>query len=229
MGIPVWQHRDTLVESVEDVSEMPVAEVKPGSVIGRSDTAVATLDWQSLEQCVRECQQCRLHQSRTQIVFGVGNQQAELMIIGEAPGANEDKQGEPFVGRSGQLLNGMLEAIGLQRSQVYIANIIKCHPPNNRDPDAEEVAKCQAFLFRQIELVQPKLILALGGIAAHYLLKTQSPLSTLRGNICNQPDSQIPMLVTYHPAHLLRTPKDKRLTWHDLLLVRKILQGKELP
>ena len=227
MGIPVWQRRDQVVELTEEQFENPASETiieKPAGTL--SDVNIASLDWPELEQQVRDCHRCDLHQTRTQTVFGVGNRQADLMIIGEAPGADEDRQGEPFVGRAGQLLNAMLQAIGLQRQQVYIANILKCRPPNNRDPSVEEAAKCQDYLFRQIELVQPKLILVVGRIAAHHLLNTDTPLGKLRGQICREPHSGIPMLITYHPAYLLRSPKEKRKAWLDLLLAKKTLQGK---
>ena len=227
MGIPVWQRRDQVAELTEAQFENPASEIiveKPAGTL--SDVNIASLDWSELEQQVRDCHRCDLYQTRTQTVFGVGDRQADLMIIGEAPGADEDRQGEPFVGRAGHLLNAMLQAIGLQRQQVYIANILKCRPPNNRDPSVEETAKCQDYLFRQIELVQPKLILVVGRIAAHRLLNTDTPLGKLRGQICREPHSGIPMLITYHPAYLLRSPKEKRKAWLDLLLAKKHLQGK---
>jgi DNA polymerase len=216
MGIPVWQHRDQVVESVSD-------EAVPASSIASQSDDIASLDWEALEARVRECQLCDLYRSRTQAVFGTGNRQADLMIIGEAPGADEDRQGEPFVGRAGQLLNAMLQAIGLQRQQVYIANILKCRPPNNRDPSPEEANLCQDYLFRQIALVQPSLILVLGRIAAHRLLQNDTPLSKLRGQFHTEPHTGIPMLITYHPAYLLRSPKEKRKAWQDLLSAKKRL------
>jgi uracil-DNA glycosylase family 4 len=157
-----------------------------------------------------------LHATRKQAVFGVGNQQADWLIIGEAPGAEEDRQGEPFVGRAGQLLNAMLKAIGLKREQVYIANILKCRPPNNRDPRPEEAACCSPYLQRQIELIQPRLILALGRIAAQRLLQTNTSLARLRGKVHTLESTQSPVIVTYHPAYLLRSPAEKRKAWQDL-------------
>ena len=183
------------------------------------------LDWEALQQRVAGCTACDLHRTRTQTVFGVGNRRASWMFIGEAPGADEDRQGEPFVGRAGQLLNLMLQAIGLKREEVYIANILKCRPPNNRDPRPEEVACCEPFLMRQVQLIQPRIMLALGRIAAHNLLKTDIPLARLRGRVHRYGEMGIPLVVTYHPAYLLRTPLDERKAWEDLLFARQIAQG----
>lgn len=175
---------------------------------------VSTLDWEPLQQRVTHCERCELHKTRTQSVFGVGHQSADLFVIGEAPGAEEDKQGEPFVGRAGGLLNAMLLAVGLKREQVFIANILKCRPPGNRDPRPDEAAQCQHYLKRQIELVQPKAILAVGRIAAQNLLASQEPLGKLRGK--QHRYNNIPMIVTYHPAYLLRSPDQKGKSWKDL-------------
>ncbi|MFO7603211.1 MAG: uracil-DNA glycosylase [Gammaproteobacteria bacterium] len=223
MGISVWQPRQPMAEAATGASESHRALASEHAAMA-SD--VSALDWSALEASVQACQRCDLHRTRTQTVFGVGDRQAALMIIGEAPGVDEDRQGEPFVGRAGQLLNAMLQAIGLQRAQVYIANILKCHPPGNRDPSAAEAASCQDYLFRQIELVQPQLILVLGRIAAHTLLQTDAPLGTLRGQLHDPARSGVPMLVTYHPAYLLRTPKEKRKAWLDLLRVKHLLQAE---
>ncbi len=155
-------------------------------------------------------------------MFGVGNQSAEWLVIGEAPGADEDRQGEPFVGWAGQLLNAMLASIGLKREQVYIANILKCRPPNNRDPKPEEAAACAAFLQRQIELIQPKLILVVGRVAAQNLLQSDAPIGKLRGRV-HQLESGVPVIATYHPAYLLRSPQEKRKAWADLCLARSTL------
>jgi len=183
------------------------------------------LDWPQLAEVVAGCRNCELHSTRTQAVFGVGDQRARLMIVGEAPGADEDRQGEPFVGPAGQLLNAMLVAIGLQREQVYITNIIKCRPPSNRDPHVEEAAACRGFLDRQIALLQPELILCLGAVSAHHLLATDLPVGKLRGR-----PHQLPMganvAVTYHPAYLLRKPEEKVKVWHDLQRVARLLQGE---
>lgn len=184
-------------------------------------------DWETLQNLVKNCTACGLHQGRTQTVFGVGNKQANLMIIGEAPGFHEDQQGEPFVGRAGQLLNAMLKAINLERSQVYIANIIKCRPPNNRDPLPDEVQTCTKFLDQQIALIQPKLLLAVGRIAAHYLLKTKASLESLRNKKHAYSSKQIPLIVTYHPAYLLRNPADKSKAYMDLQFVENTLEQGE--
>ncbi|OOY42111.1 uracil-DNA glycosylase, partial [Solemya velum gill symbiont] len=154
--------------------------------------------------------------TRTQTVFGAGNQHAELMIIGEAPGADEDRQGEPFVGRAGQLLNQMLLACGFSREQVYIANILKCRPQGNCNPSPEEMISCRHYLNRQIELVAPKLLLAVGGVAATSLLDSDKPVGQLRGELYHYGGQKVPMIVTYHPAYLLRQPSEKRKSWEDL-------------
>ncbi len=194
MGIPVWQ--------------LKTAQKTP------------PLDWETLKNAVAQCRACGLHESRTQTVFGVGNREADLMIIGEAPGFYEDQQGEPFVGRAGQLLTAMLKAIHLERNQVFIANILKCRPPNNRDPQPEEVKQCTPFLEQQISLIQPKLLLAVGRIAAHYLLNTKQALSQLRRQIHHYGKNKIPLIVTYHPAYLLRNPSDKAQAWEDWVLAK---------
>ena len=178
--------------------------------------------WARLEAEVRACTRCALSQSRTQTVFGVGNRHTELLVVGEAPGADEDRVGEPFVGRAGQLLNAMIAALGLKREDVFIANVLKCRPPNNRDPQPGEVEQCESHLIRQIELIQPQLIVALGRHAAHSLLKTDLALARLRGQHLNY--RNIPLVVTYHPAYLLRTPSDKRKAWEDLRRARAMLQ-----
>ena len=211
MGVTQWVSQS----SPQAFVSPPLAEV--------SSDAVA--DWETLALAVRQCQRCELYKTRTQTVFGVGDRQAELLIIGEAPGADEDRQGEPFVGRAGKLLNEMLRAIGLQRQQVYIANILKCRPPNNRDPKPEEAAECSQYLLRQIALIQPKLILALGRIAAQRLLNTNTALGRMRGTVHQHPESGVPLIVTYHPAYLLRTPADKRKAWEDLLFLRKTIKS----
>lgn len=182
------------------------------------------MDWPALRDSVTNCQLCTLYKSRTQTVFGTGDTQADWMIVGEAPGANEDRQGEPFVGRAGQLLNNMLAAVGLPRNAVYISNVLKCRPPNNRDPKPEESALCRGYLERQIALIQPKLIIVVGRIAAHNLLNVTTPLGRLRGQLHTLPGSDIPVVVTYHPAYLLRQPLEKRKAWQDLQLARQSMQ-----
>ena len=187
-------------------------------------THLSQYDLNTLASCVASCTACGLHKTRTQTVFGVGNPHADLLIVGEAPGANEDRLGQPFVGRAGHLLDAMLKAIGFDRQQVYIANILKCRPPQNRDPSPEEVAQCTPFLTRQIELIQPKLILAVGRIAAHYLLKTTSSLTSLRGRLHQYGQPAIPLMITYHPAYLLRSPQEKRKAFEDLQKVSTLLK-----
>lgn len=202
---------------------------RSGATVARAEPdgedPLAGLNWDQLNERVMACVDCDLHATRTQAVFGVGNREADLLIIGEAPGAEEDRQGEPFVGRAGQLLNEMLKSIGFARQKVYIANILKCRPPNNRDPKPEEAECCVGYLYRQIELLQPKLILAVGRIAAQRLLKTDQTLGRLRTKIHTLPQTQTPFVVTYHPAYLLRSPKDKRKAWDDLLLAKRTLDS----
>jgi DNA polymerase len=180
-----------------------------------------------IREDIGDCTRCRLHkQGRKQIVFGVGNPRAELMFIGEAPGADEDEQGEPFVGRAGQLLNNMIKAMGLRREDVYIANIIKCRPPNNRTPERDECETCSPFLMRQIEVIGPKAIVALGAVAAKTLLAINAPMSELRGRWYDFRGRKL--AVTYHPAFLLRDPRQKKEAWKDLQMVMKEL-GLKLP
>lgn len=172
-----------------------------------------------------DCSRCKLHTlGRRQVVFGVGNPNADLMFVGEAPGADEDIQGEPFVGRAGQLLTKIIEAINLNREDVYIANVIKCRPPQNRNPEPDEVEQCEPFLFRQIETIKPKVIVALGKFAAQSLLKTTEPITRIRGREYTYRDAIL--MPTYHPAYLLRNPSSKREVWEDMKRVRAILSGE---
>jgi DNA polymerase len=186
---------------------------------------VDALDWEDLREAVATCRACGLCATRTQTVFGVGNRRATLMLIGEAPGAEEDRQGEPFVGRAGQLLDRMLAAIGLGRDEVYIANILKCRPPGNRDPKPEEAAACRAFLLRQIALVHPRLLLSLGRVSAQNLLGTDEPVGRLRGHWFSFGPQGLPLMVTYHPSYLLRSPEQKAKSWQDLTQVARRLRG----
>jgi len=179
---------------------------------------------QILEELRREmlaCHKCPLGKTRTNLVFGVGNPMANLMFVGEAPGRDEDLQGEPFVGRAGQLLTKIIEAIGLKRSEVYIANVLKCRPPGNRNPLPEEIVLCMPYLIKQIEIIQPKVLCALGTFAAQTLLNTKAPVGTLRGKFHDY--KGIPMMVTFHPAYLLRNPNDKAKVWDDMKKVRDYL------
>jgi DNA polymerase len=186
----------------------------------------AGLGWAELRSAVEACRLCALGDTRTQTVFGVGEQQASWMIVGEAPGADEDRQGEPFVGRAGQLLNAMLDAVGHPRSTVYIANVLKCRPPANRDPLPEEVRQCIPNLHRQIELVAPQLILCVGRVAAQNLLGVETPLAQLRGKVHHVGAAQHPVVVTYHPAYLLRSPGEKRKAWADLKFALEVANGR---
>ncbi len=221
MGIQAWQLRGSHPRQV-------TVPASPAPEIQRLAEAVPCkqLDWPELDSRVSQCTLCELHQSRTQTVFGVGNQTADWLIIGEAPGKDEDLQGEPFVGRAGQLLTAMLQAIGLTRDMVYIANILKCRPPNNRDPKPDEVVQCEAYLLRQIALIQPKLILAVGRIAAQNLLKTDTPIGKLRGQMHYLGATGIPVIATYHPAYLLRSPQEKRKAWQDLQLAVRVVRDQ---
>lgn len=205
MGIDVWVSREP--------SQTPsTTAVKPSNQ--------PATQWPILEQQVRECHSCDLAATRTQTVLGTGNRHAEWLLIGEAPGQQEDLQGEPFVGKAGQLLNEMLRAIGLSRQEVYIANTLKCRPPDNRDPLASEIKACEGFLQQQIALINPRIILAVGRIAAQNLLMTQDPLSRLRGK---QHQLQgIPLVVVHHPAYLLRSLSEKAKAWEDLQFARRV-------
>ncbi|MFM2342606.1 MAG: hypothetical protein RLZZ592_2259 [Pseudomonadota bacterium] len=207
------------------------AEVTPPSAprpLAARPSGVAAMDWPALREAVAGCEACGLCRSRRHTVFGVGHEQAQWMIVGEAPGEQEDRQGEPFVGKAGQLLDNMLRAVGLTRAeagpeqQVYIANVLKCRPPMNRNPEPQEVAQCEPYLKRQVELVAPKLILAMGRFAVQSLLQTGEPIGRLRGRVHEY--HGVPVVVTYHPAYLLRTPADKSRAWEDLCLAREVLR-----
>ena len=188
------------------------------------ETPVAQPGWIELKQAVPACTACGLHKSRAQTVFGVGDENADWMLIGEAPGAEEDRLGDPFVGQAGKLLDNMLAAIGLNRSEnVYIANVLKCRPPGNRNPEPEEVAKCTPFLKQQIGLIKPKLIIAMGRFAAQTLLSSDASIASLRGRVFRY--EGVPLIVTYHPAYLLRTLPDKAKAWEDLVFARKTMQS----
>lgn len=212
MGIDVFQLKDTpesKIKAYPDLQPASVEQADPG-------------EWENLRDEVARCTRCELHQGRTQTVFGTGNINADWMIIGEAPGAEEDRQGAPFVGRAGKLLTSMLKAMGLMRDEVFIANILKCRPPNNRDPRPEEVRQCETYLKRQIDLIAPKIIIAVGRVAAQNLLKVDTPIGKMRGIRYEYPGTNIPVVVTYHPAYLLRSPREKRKAWEDLKLAMKI-------
>jgi DNA polymerase len=200
-------------------AEMPPAVWARKGDTDASEPGVAALDWEALEARVAACQRCRLCERRTKTVFGVGDREADWMLIGEGPGENEDKQGEPFVGQAGKLLDSMLHALELARGRnVYIAKVVKCRPPGNRNPEPDEVASCEPYLQRQVELVKPKLIVALGRVAAQNLLKTDASISALRGRVHRY--ENVPVIVTYHPAYLLRSLTDKAKAWVDLCLAQ---------
>jgi uracil-DNA glycosylase family 4 len=224
LGLEVWTRRAIPVSPLDDT--LPSGAMLPSSAtLPAGDTAAlreADADWGELKARVAACTRCPLSATRTQTVFGVGNQHADWLIVGEAPGAEEDRRGEPFVGRAGQLLNSMLLAIGLPREQVYIANVLKCRPPGNRDPGPSEAAECLPYLERQIALLKPKIMLAVGRIAAQNLLRTDKTLGTLRQQVHRFGLAQVPLVVTYHPAYLLRTPADKRKAWEDLKFARDV-------
>lgn len=182
---------------------------------------------ESIREDIGDCTRCKLHTlGRQQVVFGVGNPKAELMFVGEAPGADEDVQGVPFVGRAGQLLTKMIQAMGFSREQVYIANVVKCRPPENRNPDPDEIDSCEPFLFRQIETIKPQVIVALGAFAAKTLLKTQEPISKLRGQVFDYHGAKL--IPTFHPSFLLRSPNQKKFAWDDLKKALAIM-GREVP
>ncbi|MCY1342333.1 uracil-DNA glycosylase, family 4 [compost metagenome] len=194
---------------------------EPDSAQAGREAAIAAMAWPALDAAVAGCTACGLCQTRTNTVFGVGDRQAEWMLVGEAPGENEDLQGEPFVGQAGKLLDNMLGALGLARGRnVFIANVLKCRPPGNRNPEPAEVAQCEPFLRRQIALVRPKVIVVLGRFAAQSLLRTTTPIGKLRGTVHTY--EGIPVVVTYHPAYLLRTLTDKARAWEDLCLAREV-------
>jgi uracil-DNA glycosylase len=202
----------------------PVALVAPDAPIAPTAPLISDSLPAILSDIGADCRRCKLCSlGRSQIVFGVGNPKARLMFVGEAPGEEEDKRGEPFVGRAGQLLTKIIEAIGLSREQVYIANVIKCRPPNNRNPEPDEVEKCEPYLFRQIDVIRPKVIVPLGKFAAQSLLKTVDPITRLRGRQFDYRGAAL--IPTFHPAYLLRNPSAKREVWEDMKKVRAILQA----
>jgi uracil-DNA glycosylase len=204
-----------------------VAESLPVPAADAPVAPITELGWDDLRRAVAACQSCELHQTRTQTVFGVGNPQARWMFIGEAPGMEEDARGEPFVGRAGQMLNAMIRALGMSRDDVFIANILKCRPPGNRDPKPSEATSCRSFLERQVALVDPMLVIAVGRIAAQSLLATDTPIAKLRGKVHAFGARHWPLIVTYHPAYLLRSPGEKRKAWQDLLQARQLFARLE--
>ena len=214
---------DQVIAPHEEQNITSIADSLNTKITAKPLINCANFNWQQLENAVIACQQCELYNKRTQIVFGEGAKQATWMIIGDAPKEEEDTQGRPFMDRSGILLDNMLNAIGLDRPSVYLANSLKCRPPNNRDPRQGESKACYGYIKRQIELVNPSLILIVGRIAAQRLLKTTQPLAQLRGRQYQLPELDIPVVVTYHPRYLLRQPRDKYKAWQDLKLAQLIL------
>jgi uracil-DNA glycosylase len=232
MGLgPIWRLRssDTDSHSVEPVAAIdvisepsyaPLAKAPMGDA--RADL-IARMDWQALKAAVAECRACGLCASRKNTVFGIGDEKARWLIVGEAPGQDEDLRGEPFVGQAGRLLDNMLAAIDLKRGEdVYIANVLKCRPPGNRNPEPEEIAQCSPHLQRQIELIQPKLIVAMGRFAAQTLLQSGASIASLRGR--RHEYQGVPLIVTYHPAYLLRSMLDKARAWEDLCYARSLMR-----
>lgn len=212
--------------SQTDQTEEPVPVVATGPEASLFDSPLPVIQDKSaalkaIREDIGDCTRCRLHKGRKNIVFGVGNIDPDIMFIGEGPGADEDEQGEPFVGRAGQLLNNMISAMGLKRQQVYIANVVKCRPPGNRTPEKDECDTCGPFLLRQIEVIRPKVIVALGAVAAKYLLAINDSMANLRGRWYEVKGAKL--AVTYHPAYLLRDPRQKKETWKDLQVVMKYL------
>ncbi len=214
-------HGDTLYVDEDVLRRAALAAQGLTEVAGAvTETWTAASTLKELDGLIHDCQRCSLGATRNQFVFGVGNHSADIVIVGEAPGAEEDKKGEPFVGRAGQLLNKILEAVDLRREDVFICNILKCRPPNNRDPLSSEVDQCEPYLHKQLELLQPKVMLALGRIAAQTLLRTKDSLTKMRAEVHSYHD--IPLMVTYHPAALLRNPNWKRPTWEDVQKFRAL-------
>ncbi|MDR3395662.1 MAG: uracil-DNA glycosylase [Parasulfuritortus sp.] len=226
--LPVWRLRQVGTEAVvvpTATAEAGLEERKPLNTVQGVNEEVSTLDWDALHRSVLSCTRCSLHETRGQGVFGVGDITADWLIVGEAPGAEEDRLGEPFVGQAGKLLDAMLASIGLKRGDnVYIANVLKSRPPGNRDPKPDEVVACIPYLERQIDLIQPRIIVALGRIAAQSLLLTETSISRLRGKIHEY--RGVPLVVTYHPAYLLRNPADKAKVWDDLRLARNLIDAE---
>jgi len=230
--VPVKEEEAVAVEpvaaspSIQETTQRAGVPMDSAAQLAPSNgVAVQAMSWQQLEQTVSQCTDCALSESRTNTVFGVGDQQARWLIIGEAPGANEDKEGEPFVGEAGQLLNAMLGAMGVDRKHgVFILNVLKCRPPGNRDPAPDEVQSCSRYLTRQIQILKPELVLTMGRFAAQALLQTDKGIGALRGKVheISVGDIQVPLIAGYHPAYLLRRPEEKSKAWRDLCLARSV-------
>ena len=228
-SVPEARAPETVRPPVQPVQPVqPAQRAAPPAVLAPAASGIELMEWDALAQTVTECRACGLCNGRRNTVFGTGDRQADWLIVGEAPGENEDLQGEPFVGQAGQLLDNMLKALGLNRRQkVYIANVLKCRPPGNRNPEPEEVAKCEPFLRRQVELLQPRIILAMGRFAVQALLQSSEPIGKLRGQVHRY--NGVPVVVTYHPAYLLRNLPEKAKAWADLCLARQVLEHPPAP
>lgn len=242
IGIQSWSERTAVLDNrpatgpVVEIASEPVPqalengidsspqEIPAENPVTRAPAPTSFDSWDSLIDAIHGCNACELAHNCTQKVPGVGDQQADLLIVGEGPGHEEDMRGEPFVGRSGQLLDRMLAAIGISREQVYITNIVKCRPPNNRDPKQDEAQQCRAYLEAQIEQIAPKVILSVGRVSAHNLLGSSQPVGKLIQQMHKLPGTEIPLKVTYHPAYLLRNPSAKAIAWQDLKLLHQMLQ-----
>lgn len=211
-----------------DRTPAPIPAAVPEQIpapVTRRIIEIPTLDsWSTIDSAIEQCNACELSQNCTQKVPGVGNREANLLIVGEGPGQDEDIRGEPFVGRSGQLLDRMLQAIGIAREDVFITNIVKCRPPNNRDPKVDEAQQCRVYLDAQIKQIAPKVILSVGRVSAHNLLGSKLPVGKLIQQMHQLPDTDIPVKVTYHPAYLLRSPAAKAIAWQDMKLLHRLLQ-----
>ena len=226
MGLaPLWKLR--AVAAVEAAAPAPALESAPPPSSAARAEAIAAMDWDELRRSVAACRACALCEGRQQAVFGVGDEHPQWLFIGEGPGADEDRQGEPFVGQAGRLLDAMLAALGLnRRHKVYIANTVKCRPPGNRTPEAEELAACWPYLARQIALLQPRLMVALGKPAAQTLLQREAKIGAERGKVFDYQGT--PFVVTYHPAYLLRNLPDKAKSWEDLCHARAVIEGVDM-
>lgn len=226
LGVKGLNRSEILVSSNIPPNTTQISRSSPTTITLSGRGAVSTKSLQAIRNELGECTRCKLHElGRQQIVFGVGDPKARLMFVGEAPGRDEDAQGVPFVGRAGKLLTKIIESIGLDREQVYIANVIKCRPPKNRNPEHDEVEKCEPFLFEQIDSVRPRVIVALGSFAARTLLQSETPISRLRGQVYDYRGTQL--VPTFHPAYLLRNPGRKRDVWEDMKRVKALLLERD--
>ncbi len=239
MGVTVWQERGkrpsaskasaTTVRAKEPSKPAPVPSRVPDTpkvevLQDAPKPDASAMDWQQLRAAVSSCRACALCETRAKPVFGAGDQNAQVMLVGEAPGAEEESRGEPFAGSAGQLFDAMLMAIGLKRSSVFVSNVVKCRAPGNRDPNSSEASQCSSYLERQIELVNPGVIIAVGRVAAQNLLQSNASLGKMRGKVHEFGDAKIPTVVTYHPSYLLRSPEYKRKAWEDLLMSQNMLE-----